>query len=184
MAIFLHASLSFGVCLFVCVCQHPRLLSLPSPPPPHHFLQYDAIRVNQLYEQAKWAILLEEIECTEEEMMMFAALQVQCVRACAYVSVFVCNVLWGSGIFFSFFLPPIGTGSLCLFSSRLINWIGNQPRAEPPPCQPWRCMNIFKLGLILHCCWRSQWGHYCLYTQWASQYGSALFRDLLLFWVH
>lgn len=40
------------------------------------FLQYDAIRINQLYEQAKWAILLEEIECTEEEMMMFAALQV------------------------------------------------------------------------------------------------------------
>lgn len=38
--------------------------------------QYDAIRINQLYEQAKWAILLEEIECTEEEMMMFAALQV------------------------------------------------------------------------------------------------------------
>ncbi|CAB1331065.1 unnamed protein product [Coregonus sp. 'balchen'] len=37
--------------------------------------EYDAIRVNQLYEQAKWAILLEEIECTEEEMMMFAALQ-------------------------------------------------------------------------------------------------------------
>lgn len=40
-------------------------------------LQYDAIRINQLYEQAKWAILLEEIECTEEEMMMFAALQVE-----------------------------------------------------------------------------------------------------------
>lgn len=39
-------------------------------------MQYDAIRINQLYEQAKWAILLEEIECTEEEMMMFAALQV------------------------------------------------------------------------------------------------------------
>uniref|UniRef100_A0A6Q2XS38 PH domain-containing protein n=1 Tax=Esox lucius TaxID=8010 RepID=A0A6Q2XS38_ESOLU len=37
--------------------------------------KYDAIRVNQLFEQAKWAILLEEIECTEEEMMMFAALQ-------------------------------------------------------------------------------------------------------------
>uniref|UniRef100_A0A8C5FTA6 Band 4.1 domain-containing protein n=1 Tax=Gadus morhua TaxID=8049 RepID=A0A8C5FTA6_GADMO len=37
--------------------------------------KYDAIRVNQLYEQAKWAILIEEIECTEEEMMMFAALQ-------------------------------------------------------------------------------------------------------------
>nr|5XPZ_A Chain A, Fermitin family homolog 2 [Mus musculus]5XPZ_B Chain B, Fermitin family homolog 2 [Mus musculus] len=37
--------------------------------------KYDAIRINQLYEQAKWALLLEEIECTEEEMMMFAALQ-------------------------------------------------------------------------------------------------------------
>uniref|UniRef100_A0A8C8C4M4 PH domain-containing protein n=1 Tax=Oncorhynchus tshawytscha TaxID=74940 RepID=A0A8C8C4M4_ONCTS len=45
--------------------------------------KYDAIRVNQLYEQAKWAILLEEIECTEEEMMMFAALQVRCVCVCA-----------------------------------------------------------------------------------------------------
>ncbi|XP_078726580.1 fermitin family homolog 2-like isoform X1 [Lampetra fluviatilis] len=37
--------------------------------------KYDAIRINQLYEQAKWAILLEEVECTDEEMMMFAALQ-------------------------------------------------------------------------------------------------------------
>ncbi|CAJ0962130.1 unnamed protein product [Ranitomeya imitator] len=37
--------------------------------------KYDAIRINQLFEQAKWSILLEEIECTEEEMMMFAALQ-------------------------------------------------------------------------------------------------------------
>uniref|UniRef100_A0A4W3IBX5 FERM domain containing kindlin 2 n=1 Tax=Callorhinchus milii TaxID=7868 RepID=A0A4W3IBX5_CALMI len=37
--------------------------------------KYDAVRINQLFEQAKWAILLEEIECTEEEMMMFAALQ-------------------------------------------------------------------------------------------------------------
>lgn len=44
--------------------------------------QYDAIRVNQLYEQAKWAILLEEIECTEEEMMMFAALQVRGLCVC------------------------------------------------------------------------------------------------------
>lgn len=48
--------------------------------------QYDAIRVNQLYEQAKWAILLEEIECTEEEMMMFAALQVKTVRVCGRAS--------------------------------------------------------------------------------------------------
>ncbi|XP_069788534.1 fermitin family homolog 1 isoform X3 [Narcine bancroftii] len=37
--------------------------------------KYDAVRVNQLYEQARWAILLEEIDCTEEEMLMFAALQ-------------------------------------------------------------------------------------------------------------
>lgn len=29
-----------------------------------------------MYEQARWAILLEEIECTEEEMLMFASLQV------------------------------------------------------------------------------------------------------------
>lgn len=47
--------------------------------------QYDAIRVNQLYEQAKWAILLEEIECTEEEMMMFAALQVRRLRVCVLI---------------------------------------------------------------------------------------------------
>lgn len=38
--------------------------------------QYDAVRITQLYEQARWAILLEEIECTEEEMLMFASLQV------------------------------------------------------------------------------------------------------------
>lgn len=39
-------------------------------------LQYDAIRINQLYEQARWAVLLEETDCTEEEMVVFAALQV------------------------------------------------------------------------------------------------------------
>lgn len=37
----------------------------------------DAIRINQLYEQAKWSILTEDIDCTEEEMMIFAALQVK-----------------------------------------------------------------------------------------------------------
>ncbi|NXR04139.1 FERM1 protein, partial [Sagittarius serpentarius] len=40
-------------------------------------LQYDAVRINQIYEQARWAILLEEIDCTEEEMLIFAALQAQ-----------------------------------------------------------------------------------------------------------
>ena len=37
---------------------------------------YDAVRINLLYEQAKWQILNEEIECTEEEMLLFAGLQV------------------------------------------------------------------------------------------------------------
>lgn len=40
------------------------------------FVQYDAVRLTQLYEQARWAILLEDIDCTEEEMMLFGALQV------------------------------------------------------------------------------------------------------------
>ena len=39
--------------------------------------QYDMVRINQVYEQAKWALISEEIDCTEEEMMMFAALQVK-----------------------------------------------------------------------------------------------------------
>ncbi|XP_063104792.1 fermitin family homolog 1 isoform X2 [Cavia porcellus] len=37
--------------------------------------KYDVVRINQLYEQARWAVLLEEIDCTEEEMLIFAALQ-------------------------------------------------------------------------------------------------------------
>jgi len=37
----------------------------------------DLIRINQLYEQAKWSLISEEIDCTEEEMMLFAALQFQ-----------------------------------------------------------------------------------------------------------
>ena len=37
---------------------------------------YDAVRINMLYEQAKWQILNEEIDCTEEEMFLFAGLQV------------------------------------------------------------------------------------------------------------
>lgn len=36
----------------------------------------DQIRINQIYEQAKWTLLNEEIDCTEEEMIMFAAYQV------------------------------------------------------------------------------------------------------------
>jgi kindlin 2 len=37
----------------------------------------DSVRINQIYEQARWAILSEEIDCTEEEMMLFAGLQLQ-----------------------------------------------------------------------------------------------------------
>lgn len=39
--------------------------------------KYDLVRINQLYEQAKWSILLEEVEHTEEEASLFAALQLQ-----------------------------------------------------------------------------------------------------------
>ncbi|XP_067113104.1 fermitin family homolog 3 isoform X1 [Osmerus mordax] len=35
----------------------------------------EEVRLTQLYEQARWAVLLEVIDCTEEEMMVFAALQ-------------------------------------------------------------------------------------------------------------
>jgi len=39
--------------------------------------KYDAARINLIYAQAKYAILHEEVDCTEEEMLMFAALQLQ-----------------------------------------------------------------------------------------------------------
>ncbi|CAJ0954528.1 unnamed protein product, partial [Mesorhabditis belari] len=39
--------------------------------------RYDPVRINQLYEQAKWSILLEELDHTEEEATLFAALQLQ-----------------------------------------------------------------------------------------------------------
>ena len=37
----------------------------------------DSVRINLIYEQAKWQILNEEIDCTEEEMLLFASLQLQ-----------------------------------------------------------------------------------------------------------
>lgn len=39
--------------------------------------KFDSNRINQIYEQARWQLLNEEIDCTEEEMMLFAALQLQ-----------------------------------------------------------------------------------------------------------
>ncbi|OQV24229.1 Protein unc-112 [Hypsibius exemplaris] len=39
--------------------------------------KFDVKRINQIYEQARWMLLAEELDCTEEEMMLFAALQYQ-----------------------------------------------------------------------------------------------------------
>ena len=39
-------------------------------------LKQDLVRINQIYEQAKWSILSEEVDCTETELLRFAALQV------------------------------------------------------------------------------------------------------------
>ena len=45
----------------------------------------DSVRINLIYEQAKWQLLNEGIDCTEEEMMLFAALQVLCfIRLCIF----------------------------------------------------------------------------------------------------
>eukprot|EP00096_Caligus_rogercresseyi_P005049 TRINITY_DN1986_c0_g1_i1.p1 TRINITY_DN1986_c0_g1~~TRINITY_DN1986_c0_g1_i1.p1 ORF type:complete len:758 (-),score=259.79 TRINITY_DN1986_c0_g1_i1:769-3042(-) len=37
----------------------------------------DGVRINLIYEQLKWIVLNENIDCTEEEMMLFAALHLQ-----------------------------------------------------------------------------------------------------------
>lgn len=37
----------------------------------------DQVRINMIYEQARWQLLAEELDCTEEEMLAFAGLQVQ-----------------------------------------------------------------------------------------------------------
>lgn len=39
--------------------------------------KFDRVRVNQIYEQARWQLLSEEIDSTEEEAFMFAGLQLQ-----------------------------------------------------------------------------------------------------------
>lgn len=38
---------------------------------------YDAVRIHLLYEQARWSLLAGHIECTEDEMVVFAAYQLQ-----------------------------------------------------------------------------------------------------------
>lgn len=73
-----------SVCVFVCgggrcPCVFSFKASVFEISSFSHFLfvQYDVVRLTQLYEQARWAILLEDIDCTEEEMMLFGALQVE-----------------------------------------------------------------------------------------------------------
>ncbi|XP_064624123.1 fermitin family homolog 2-like [Lineus longissimus] len=39
--------------------------------------KYGLVRINQIYEQAKWSMISEELDCTTEEMIVFAALQLQ-----------------------------------------------------------------------------------------------------------
>ena len=46
--------------------------------------KFDVKRINQIYEQVRWMLLAEELDCTEEEMMLFAALQYQ-VRLSIYL---------------------------------------------------------------------------------------------------
>lgn len=65
------------VCVCVCIFLCQYINSLTSSFSFLSTLQYDAVRLTQLYEQARWAILLEDIDCTEEEMMLFGALQVE-----------------------------------------------------------------------------------------------------------
>lgn len=61
----------WGVCVWCFTDSVGVVDSLPL------FVQYDVVRLAQMYEQARWAILLEDIDCTEEEMMLFGALQVE-----------------------------------------------------------------------------------------------------------
>lgn len=43
-------------------------------------LQVDGVRISQLYEQARWSVLTEDVDCTEEETYTFAALQVRVIQ--------------------------------------------------------------------------------------------------------
>ena len=49
----------------------------------------DAVRINMIFEQAKWLILNEQLDCTEEEMLLFAALQVTISLTCGYRSMYI-----------------------------------------------------------------------------------------------
>lgn len=57
----------------ICIIAVTMAISLSDT---HTHVQYDEHRIVQLFEQAKHAILTEEVDCTEEEAYTFAALQV------------------------------------------------------------------------------------------------------------
>lgn len=68
----------------------------------------DAPRLNQLYQQARWQILNQELHCTEEEMLLFAALQVSSSYSSASSTSFLiavltrcisCNAVFASSFF-------------------------------------------------------------------------------------
>lgn len=77
-------------------------------------LQYDVVRLTQLYEQARWAILLEDIDCTEEEMMLFGALQVQNITAEGELHTF--------GSFHLFFITTLGFLIQTSFKLPWVTW--------------------------------------------------------------
>lgn len=57
-------------------------------------LQLDEVRINHLYEQAKWSILTENVDCTEEEAYTFAALQVMmCCNSSLVVVMFPYTII-------------------------------------------------------------------------------------------
>lgn len=59
-------------------------------------VKQDAVRINLIYEQAKWQLLNEGIDCTEEEMMLFAALQAR-----YQLAVFSSQQSYGFPLYFS-----------------------------------------------------------------------------------
>ena len=44
--------------------------------------QYDAVRINMIYQQARWSMISQNVHCTDEEVIFFAALQVDNFYIC------------------------------------------------------------------------------------------------------
>jgi hypothetical protein len=62
----------------------------------------DAVRINQIYEQAKSQLLNDELDCTEEEALLFAALQVTFYLV--IVEIYISNGICDNEFFYIFFL--------------------------------------------------------------------------------